>query len=98
MALSGNQPARQNNSEEVKGDQDPALLSALDLHGMQVHVELRTDVTVQNRVDILEAHSSLLNVRSVRKRVWLVEVAPSGDSEGGVLVSWLMSECGPDQK
>ena len=31
VALSGHQPAGQNDSEEVETDQDPALLAALDL-------------------------------------------------------------------
>ena len=78
MALSRDQPAGHNNSHKEKGNENPSLLSTLNLERVKMHVELRSDVTVQDGVDVLQMDSSGLLVPAVGKGVGLVEVATTG--------------------
>ena len=72
---SGNQPTWEDDTEEVHCNESPTLLAALDLDGVQMHVELWGDVTVKDSVDVLEVDSPRVVVPFVRQRIWLVETA-----------------------
>ena len=58
-------PDREDDKTEVSHPEGETLLAALHPHGVQVHMELRGDVRVQDGVDVLEMIASRVLVKSI---------------------------------
>ena len=84
MAFPSDEPAWENNGTEVSEEQEPTLLSRLDLQRVEMHVELWTNIRIEHGVDVLEMHFPGLLVPSVWERVWLVEATTSSSAQCGV--------------
>ena len=80
MAFLCDEPAWENDGTEVSQEEEPSLFARLDLEGVQMHVKLWTDITVENGIDVLEVDPASLLVLGVWHWVWLVE-ATSGSCE-----------------
>jgi hypothetical protein len=60
----------------------------LDLNRVQMHVEFRREVRVQDCVYVFEVCSAGVLVEGVGFGVWSVEVAATGGRNGCVCVEW----------
>ena len=63
------------------------MLGALDPHGVQVHVELGSEITVENRVDVFEMVASCVLVERIGLWVRSVEASTAtshGEGCGGL--------------
>ncbi len=68
-----------NHTEESKPECE-TLLAALDPHGVEMHVELGCEITVENRVDIFQVVSARVLVQWVRLGVRSVPAAATAAS------------------
>ena len=53
VALSCYEPAWHDDAHEISEKQEPSLFAGLDLQRVEMHVELGTDVGIENGVDVL---------------------------------------------
>ena len=82
VAFPSNEPAWENNGTEVGEEQKPSLLSRLDLERVKMHVELRCEIRVQGRVDVLKVVPAGVFVESIRLGVGFMEAPSSGTGRG----------------
>lgn len=78
---SSDAPDGENDAAEVEREQAVTLARVLDLDRVQMHVELRGKVRVQDTVDVLEMGTSGVLVEGVGHGVGPVEVAATGGAE-----------------
>jgi len=81
VTLASDQPAGENDAEEVHANEEPTLLSTLDLDGVKMHMELRPDVTVKHCVNVFQVHSASLFVPAVGKGIRLMETTSTSGSK-----------------
>ena len=70
-------PHWEDNHEEESEPESKTLLGGLNPHGVEVHVELWSEVTVKNRVDVFQVVASCVLVQRVGLRVRSVPASTS---------------------
>ena len=73
-------PAWEHYQHEVREEEEPASFTILDPHGMQVHVEFWSEISIDNWIDILQVIPSGVLVERVWLRIGSVEGATSASA------------------
>jgi hypothetical protein len=75
-------PDWEDNDGEVSTEKENTLARVLDLDRVQVHVELGSEIRVQDTVDVLEVGAASVLVKAVRLRVGSVVMTTASGLDG----------------